>query len=263
MRTCSKERNAFEVSDLLGLYRTSLYTSYATTPSALRKAYRLRYQVYCIERGYEDACNLPAQLEKDSFDKHAKHFIAGHRPTGHALGVTRLILDRPGYRQALPIETHGSLSVARQLVEVRSRSGTQVAEVSRLGVTKQLRQLCTAGEQGMAFNSRHVFMGLLAMLCRQSWERGVTHWVALSGTVLLRVLDRLGLHFHPIGSLIEHRGCRQPVMASVEELWHNVNQQGNPLADLIRAIPGSMGVRQRSLQPSSLPSQPPAIPCVG
>ena len=48
----------------------------ADTPEKLRAAYRLRHQIYCIERGYE-----PGQgtLETDHFDVRAGHALLTQR----------------------------------------------------------------------------------------------------------------------------------------------------------------------------------------
>src|SRR5690606_32062710 len=43
------------------------------TPALLEASYRLRYQVYCRERGFLPAECYPDEIETDAFDAHAVH----------------------------------------------------------------------------------------------------------------------------------------------------------------------------------------------
>ena len=63
----------------------------ADTPSPLRAAFRLRHQVYCLERRYEHASS---GLEKDCFDDRASHVILTQRSTGRVVGTVRLVVPR-------------------------------------------------------------------------------------------------------------------------------------------------------------------------
>ena len=44
-------------------------------PELMERSYRLRYQVYCVERGFLDAGDYPEQLERDEFDRYS--FMSG------------------------------------------------------------------------------------------------------------------------------------------------------------------------------------------
>ena len=58
----------------------------ASTESLLDQAYRLRYQVYCLERGFEDAHANPGGRERDKFDDHSVHRLLVHAETGLIVG---------------------------------------------------------------------------------------------------------------------------------------------------------------------------------
>ena len=45
-------------------------------PHLLRDSYRLRYDVYCLERNFLKAHDYPDCLETDAFDPHSLHFGA-------------------------------------------------------------------------------------------------------------------------------------------------------------------------------------------
>ena len=47
------------------------------------------------------------------------------------------------------------------------------------------------------------------MVC-SSIRNGITHWVAEMEPALIRMLARLGMHWNPLGPIIEFHGKRQP-----------------------------------------------------
>jgi len=53
----------------------------ADSADLLLLAQRLRYQVYCIENGYEDPDAHPDAVERDNFDSHAVHGLLRHLST--------------------------------------------------------------------------------------------------------------------------------------------------------------------------------------
>src|SRR5580704_10802799 len=74
----------------------------ADTPALLREAYRLRYQVYCVERGFEAGQN---GIEYDEYDKFAQHAVVRWQQTGEVVGTVRLILPKtPAGGHDFPLE---------------------------------------------------------------------------------------------------------------------------------------------------------------
>src|SRR5579871_2563444 len=77
----------------------------ADTASMLDAAYRLRYQVYCVENAFETAAEHPDGREIDREDDRAIHSLIVHRRTGLAAGTVRLILpDGNPIERPLPMQ---------------------------------------------------------------------------------------------------------------------------------------------------------------
>lgn len=231
------------MNNLTALYQSRLQVLTATSSADRKEAFRLRHQVYCIERGFEPpAASL---VETDAHDDAALHFITRHRDTRQVLGVTRLIMDEPTKGRRLPIEAHNLSSVRDHLADLRRLNRAKVAEVSRLAVTRDVKRLCVERtgrneeriDDEPRIHSQHVSMGLLAILFRKSLDAGVTHWVALLDSALVRCYSRLGVKFEPIGPTIDHRGPRTPIMTNLADIWRELQTHCPPLAKLIREFP--------------------------
>ena len=55
----------------------------------LHQALWLRYQVYCLETGFESVDEHPGGIEQDEFDKRAAHSLLIHRQSGLVAGTER------------------------------------------------------------------------------------------------------------------------------------------------------------------------------
>ena len=190
--------------DLLTRYNSYFHTSRAGTQGALRAAQAIRYQVYCLERKFEDRDEHQSGHESDAFDTQAVHSLIFHRPTSEAIGTTRLILRLTG--TALPIEG--------LLAEQGIRAGDHfpletAAEVSRFAISNNFRR-DAADARGRECRSSLPCLGLIQELLRQSVELGLTHWTAVMEPKLLRMLAAMGIHFTPVGPIVSHHGLRQP-----------------------------------------------------
>ena len=62
-------------------------------PALLQHSYRLRYQVYCLERRFLRPEDYPQGTETDEFDPHSIHIGAMDR-RGTLAGTARLVLPR-------------------------------------------------------------------------------------------------------------------------------------------------------------------------
>ena len=194
----------------------------ADTPEAVEEAHRLRYQVYCLERGYESS---DTGLEIDEFDARSRHVVLRHRPTGRAVGTVRLVLFGPDAGEyALPIQQF----CAPEILDRFPLHAT--AEISRFAVSKELR-----GVAGVSATPIHV--GLMRGIIEVSQELGLTHWCAVMERSLLRLLRATAIHFHPIGPPVAHHGLRQPAYGTIGQIvsrvrrekpaiWNFVNRDG-------------------------------------
>src|SRR5258708_14014179 len=103
-------RDVFESSietwtelNLLARHDVYFETRIADRPSLTEAAHALRYQVYCLERRFENADEHSTGLEIDQFDKHAIQGLLFHRPTERAIATRRIILPVHRVEGALPI----------------------------------------------------------------------------------------------------------------------------------------------------------------
>ena len=167
----------------------------ANTPVEREAAYRLRYQVYCLERGYEPGQGV---LETDRFDARSGHVILTQRSTGRVVGTVRVVApsllgpdaDLPMQRLCPP----GALCAL-------PRAGT--GEISRFAISKDLR------DAGSASNAL-LRLGLMQGIVRLSGRMELTHWCAVMEPTLLRLLRVSAIHFQSLGPAVEHHGLRQP-----------------------------------------------------
>ena len=118
----------------------------------LDQAYRLRYQVYCVENNYEDPHQADGR-ETDIYDERAIHALLMHRRTETVAGTVRVILPRANDQEpSLPINIVAD-SEQRELLRRLPHSRT--AEISRFSVAKAFRQRCTEAEDAIYHHRAH------------------------------------------------------------------------------------------------------------
>jgi N-acyl amino acid synthase of PEP-CTERM/exosortase system len=196
----------------------------ADTRELIDKAFALRYQVYCLERQFEDPSQQPRGLETDEFDRHSVHSLVFHRPQQEPIGTARLILP-----QARP----NSLPIQDLLKKTGMNASNYfpnhaVAEVSRFAISKEFRRRkveAGAIPEAEAKRERHgnlPCLGLIQMLLRQSVELGIEYWGAVMEPQLLRMLALMGIRFQPIGPLVSYHGLRQPSFCHLPVMVRNM-----------------------------------------
>jgi N-acyl amino acid synthase of PEP-CTERM/exosortase system len=213
-------------------------SSVATSPEMRDQCFRVRFQAYCIDNGFEDPADNPDGLERDDFDSHSVHSILTHNATGDAIGAVRLILpDQDGWRRVLPIQRIAGAIVSD---EVAPFPILRTAEISRFSILRRFRHYIP--DQG--FEARlsseewrrmlfHLPLGLIKSCVEMSVREEMSHWAAVMEPALLRLLTRLGIHFNPLGSLVEHHGRRQPCWADVGIMLDRVHAERPDVWDVI------------------------------
>jgi len=202
------------------LYRFNRHfrTVSADTPDLIRRAQEIRYQVYCVERQFENPADHPDRREKDKLDEHSVHSLLIHRATGHAVGTVRLVLPR---REA----AGGSFAIQR--VRAASLPMQTTAEISRFSISKQFRETLYDTDADLAVERQIgplMSLGLMQTLVRMSARHGITHWCALMEPKLLRMLAAMAIHFKPLGEPVEHHGLRQPCYGHVPTVLDRVKR---------------------------------------
>jgi len=215
----------------------------ADTPELLERVFRLRYDVYCLEKPYEDAAENPGGREVDAYDRRAVHSLLIHRTSGEVAGTVRLILGAGAGDPELPIQT-----ACPELANWPEGQlpGATTAEISRFTVARRFRQRISdtiyadTGVRWPAsdeFDGRralpHITLGLLTAVGRMSKQNGITHWCAIMEPALLRLLARLGVYFSPIGSLVEYHGWRQPCSAVLSQVDQSIMKKQPKIHKLV------------------------------
>ncbi len=197
----------------------------ADTHTARHIHHRLRYEVFCLETGFEDASRFPDQQEKDEFDKRAVPFLVRCKYTGTWLATARLIL--PGHG-SLPIERHCNL--ARHTVPF-----DQMAEFSRLLITTHVRRGRRPSDQRRPHRStstasirdrRHqrletarILRELIRTMAAYGLDHGIPHAAFFITPALARILARMQIDLSVIGGAVRHRGLRFPFISRAAQVY--------------------------------------------
>jgi N-acyl amino acid synthase of PEP-CTERM/exosortase system len=230
--------------------------------SDLATVFGIRYQVYCVERGFLPEDDYPAQLESDDFDAHALHILATHR-AGHPAGTARLVMSSP---LGFPAMEHCVFSEEFAFLnDPEHPSLASFGEVSRLAVSKAFRRregdtpyggppredpAPREGADILAFapprNTPEILMGICRVLYHQSKRRGITHWVFAMERSLYVLLKRMGFNYTPAGPETDYYGPVRPYVVSIDALEKGV----------YRASPATYAYMVKGLEPALLPAIP-------
>ncbi len=226
----------------------------ADTTRLIETAYRLRYQVYCLERPYEDSQAFPQQMEHDEFDLHSIHSLVKCRRSGNYTGLVRLVLPNPVDPEAhLPMEKFCYADPKSTGIDLSHVPRESIAEISRFSVSKALMQQCVAKselvsvdrdfgredegvQQGGVKASQmlpHITLGLFAGIVRMSAQHRITHWLAVMEPTLLRFLTRYGIHFQSAGPLVNYHGKRQPAVAEIDTVLAGIHAKRRDVWNII------------------------------
>jgi len=201
--------------------------------------YQLRYQVFCLETGYEDPAQFPDGEEKDKWDDEAAHFIVRERGSGEWVAAMRLVLPS---LQSLPI--HDRVPIEPSL----KRDHSQSAEISRLCMVGHYRRRL----QGRAMPCRdissdenqkygavqselkrrqrtaeilQVFFKAAAELCR---DKGIAYCYMLTTRGLAKVATAvLPINMHLAGPSCLHRGERYPYLVDVDQVIRGLKKESS------------------------------------
>ena len=197
-------------SDAITAARNELAIEVATSPGQVMAAQRLRYRVYCEERGYEPGAG---GLEQDAFDAHSSHVLVSSCRTGATLGTVRVVLPagasghgsfpmshvcEPYVLAPLPVAATGEIS---RFALIRDRTGISPAAAA-------LMRLC-----------------LMRGIVEVSGRANLTHWCAIMENSLLRLLRATAIHFLPVGPTVEFHGTRQPTVGAISTILERIRRE--------------------------------------
>jgi N-acyl amino acid synthase of PEP-CTERM/exosortase system len=226
----------------------------ADNPEGREINYRVRYQVYCLETGYENPNNYPEKIEKDDVDSRSAHFIVRARATGTWIAAMRLVI---GCLDQLPISQLANIDPDLLLKNTRANSLDNFklcAEVSRLCVISQYRR--RAHERNVPHqipwnpnNDRDevanqerrkapwLMLALLHSARIYSEEEKIPFWFFLAASSLARIIKGLGMKLDQTGPACDHRGIRYPFVANMPENFDQLELKYPDLAETLRGEP--------------------------
>lgn len=237
-------------SDLAQIFREAFHVDTVDSPRLRRDAYALRYQIYCLETGFEDATQFPEGLEYDIDDERSTHAVIYSRDDQEPAATVRLILpDLHNLTNPLPIERHCQLPEHAGPLDLATLDRRRLAEISRFAVAARFRRRAgdigtlAGGDQAVVdapgqgkYRSRlfpQLTLGLFVAIFRMSREHGITHLYAVMEPALLRLLSRFGIHFHKLGDCVDYHGLRQPCLGVVEEMAASVKEERREIWEFV------------------------------
>lgn len=163
-----------------------------------KKILRTRYEVYCLERGFESPEDCPGGLETDIYDdQYAIHLAAVRTVTGEVVGTARIILDSP-FR--FPVEKHFGVKFDSSIKREK------IGEISRLAVPKRYR------------HEFEITAGLFQRIGVESRRLGLEYWVAAMAKGLPVLLRKKNIFFDSIGDEIDFHGMRAPYFGRIQDI---------------------------------------------
>lgn len=242
--------------DLFDLFNQYFELVVADDDALRQRVYELRYQVYCLETGFErqEDCQSivgpdgqPVWLETDAYDVRSAHCLVRHKRTGQYAATTRLVLpvsDDP--LSQYPIEEHCELSEPVTDLERRRALG----EVSRFAVSRDFKRrqgeagtvtgISEQNEQTIHPDERrflpHLTVGLISGLLMLSRLNSVEHWYAVMEPAFIRLLQRFGIFFIQIGPDVDYHGRRRPSVICVESMLKTMREVNPTVWDLVTQV---------------------------
>lgn len=211
----------------------------------LKEIYKLRYEVYCLERHFLEASDFQEGMETDEYDDCSTHFAA-YTLDKNIVGTVRLVQPHPG--QEYPFQSH-----CLPFAEFVYPAAESAAEISRLVVRKTHRRRRGDSMEGISQdfmekgsaktiqpgptvrgdkrgNSPLLLLGMYREMYRHSRQNGIRYWYAAMERSLARSLEKMGFKFIPIGPQVDYYGPVTPHMVDLNELNERLKRENKFLA---------------------------------
>lgn len=245
------------LADVLPAMSPAVTTNYfeyvgANDDKLLAEVYRVRYQVYCLERELLDGSAYLDFQERDEFDANAVHVLARHR-NGDVAGTARLVLHS---ERGFPCQAHCEFfDEFAYLRDPQSRGLATYSEVSRLAISKQFRRRACDSFYGgdprwapprivEASGQRsqdeppppgpEIVVGMLKYLYRETKRSGVTHWLIAIERGLDVLVRRMGWPFVAVGPEVDYYGPVRPYLAEVSRAERMLEKKNPRLLSFLR-----------------------------
>ena len=203
---------------------------FADTPFGVALHQRIRYQVFCLDKGFENPDAFSTTQETDAWDAQSAHFIVQDKSTRQWVAATRLVLPRKG--SLLPVQNTASLDAI-----ATAGLGDYVGEISRFciisarsAINKQGDAAAAAGCQPLpnsleewgigAVTSRQQFertLGMVRAVVIYALKRGMERCFVLITDAFARMLRKIGVELIQVGPAVDYRGTRTPYLIEMRD----------------------------------------------
>lgn len=190
--------------------------------------FRLRFDVYCEEKGFLDANDYPDEMEMDEFDANAVHLVV-HGDGDAPIGYLRLL---NGLEDGYPMFAHG-LTVFE---DFDPPEAGDAIEISRMIVRSDYRHAFRPSDEGFESNSSLsapfarnasdlVQYKLLRLMYQEACASG-SQWIyAAMEPTLHRKFRMMGLPFGPIGPTADYFGEVRPYAMNLRTMEETMYQK--------------------------------------
>lgn len=219
----SSIKDSEEFAMLLEQFMNEFTFKLARSEEDKERVYRLRYDIYCEELGYEKPSDPLKKLEYDIHDQNSIHCMVEHRRTGLVAGCVRLVIPDPSSPpplNQLPLQSYGYQSLTHPRLHPDKLPPDSYYEISRLAVNRLFRsKIKDSDVPGVSGNTnvfsteeKRIFPLLVSGLFLAGYALG-----RLSGKIqvfammeprLPRLLAVTGFHFTKVGETIDFHGRR-------------------------------------------------------
>lgn len=239
------EQNQNQRKSLVESFKQYFKVEFARTLSQKQQVYGIRYNVYCIEFGYEPIDPFADEMEFDKYDEYALHCLITHRQTGLPAACVRLVPTlNTNQEQPLPFEKYCAASLDTELVDSWNLDRHTVCEISRLAVDGAFRkrsgELLTRFGKVTANVSDHeqrtfMMIAVAAFLASTALTELTkrTNVFAMMEPFLPRLLKRAGICFQRAGKDIDYHGIRAPYFIKTQSALDNMRPDLFELYDWI------------------------------
>jgi len=215
---CGDELTSIAISTSQAILPT-LTPIICRTIDEIDECMRLRYEEYCLNRGWEAADEFPDGRERDGYDERAVHILLMDNTRNKPVGTVRIIYRRPGGTENAGLPSFDWSPEFSTHLRVHALTNT-IIELSRFTVVRS--------EIGALTNrsdlARGIFpaLALIKGMLRATAEDNVRTAVLTTTPSLQRLLAKAGFRFHDAGVRVEHRGVRVPIYREIPALLAGV-----------------------------------------
>ena len=245
-------RNAINLQmdeDVSTIFNSVFNIKLATCPKVVNEVFKVRYQVYCIDRPFEDPNAFADKREHDAYDPRSAHALIRHQMTEDSVAAVRLVMTGDTPKQMhFPME--GPCVPLMDKRAQRAFAGArreQIAEISRMAVSREFRRrlneeksvsgISKAAYYSDAENGKrampYISLGLFAAILQMSVKYNITHWMAVMEPAQLRLLKRFGVEFDHVGPVVEYHGRRRPAFTEAASLIDRMKKNRPDVWELV------------------------------